>query len=133
MTDIGLSFDTNGHLQFDSTAFSLASSTSLSGIMTFLGSESGNTGFLGAANTALSTITDLTTGSIVTEISSLASSVTNLTTKIADDQARVATMQSNLTTQLANADAAIATLQSQSSELTNMFLAQAQASKDITG
>jgi flagellar hook-associated protein 2 len=133
LTDLGLSFDTNGHLQFDSTAFESTASSSLSDIMSFLGSATANTGFLGAASAALTSVTDLTTGSIVTQISSLADSVSNLTAKITADQSRVALLQTNLTAQMVSADAAIASLQSQSTEINAMFAAEAQASKNITG
>ena len=133
IADLGLSFDTNGHLQFDSSVFQTAASSSLPSVMSFLGSETDNTGFLGAANTALNTITDLTTGAIVTQISSLASSVSTITAKIAADQTRISQMQTNLTAKMAAADAAIASLQNQATQMTNLFAAEAQASKNITG
>ena len=124
LTDIGLTFDTNGHLQLDSTVFNTATSNSISDVMTFLGSESGATGFLSAASTSLTSVTDITSGAIVQQMNSLASSIANMGTKITADQTMLTLMQGNLTAQMEAADAAVATLQSQSSELTAMFNAQ---------
>jgi flagellar hook-associated protein 2 len=124
LTDLGLSFDTNGHLQFDSTVFSAATSSSLNDVMSFLGSESANSGFLGAANTALSAVTDTSSGLVVQQISSFAGTIANLGTTITNDQARVTLLQSNLTAQMEAADAAVASLQSQATEISAMFAAE---------
>jgi flagellar hook-associated protein 2 len=124
LTDLGLSFDTNGHLQFDSTVFSSATATSLNDVTSFLGSESANTGFLGAASTALTAITDTTNGIVVQQISSFAGSIANLGTTITADQTRLTLMQSNLTAQMEAADAAVASLQSQATEISSMFAAE---------
>ena len=123
-TDLGLTFDTNGHLQFDSTVFNSAASSSISDVMSFLGSESGATGFLSAASTALSSVTATTSGAIVQQMSSLATSISNIGSEITNDQTRLTLMQSNLTAQMAAADAAVASMQSQVSELTAMFSAE---------
>jgi flagellar hook-associated protein 2 len=124
LTDIGISFDQNGHLQFDASTFESAASTSLNNVMSFVGSVSGNTGFLGAASTALTNVTDPTTGLIVSETNSLGTSITNLQTQISADQTYVNNLQSSITAQMATADAAIATLQSQDSQITAMFTAE---------
>ena len=124
LTDIGLTFDTNGHLQFDSNAFNSAANSSIGNIMTFLGSESGGTGFLSSASTSLTSVTDTTNGAIVQQMNSLAGSISNIGDKITADQARLTLMQSSLTQQMAKADAAVASMQSQVSELTAMFSAQ---------
>jgi len=133
LTDVGVTFDQNGHLQFDSSKFSSAASSSITGVMSFLGSASGNTGFLGAANQALTSTTDSTSGLITMAINSIGKSITNLTTEITADQQRVTQLQASLTAQMAAADSAIASLQSQQTQITNLFLAETQASKNITG
>jgi flagellar hook-associated protein 2 len=124
LTDLGLSFDTNGHLQFDPTVFSSATATSLNDATSFLGSESANTGFLGAASTALTAVTNTTTGIVVQQISSYADTIANLGTTITADQARLTLMQSNLTAQMEAADSAVASLQSQATEISDMFAAE---------
>lgn len=133
LTDIGLSFDQNGHLQFDSSVFSTAAANSISNLMSFLGSATDNTGFLGAAMTAMQSTTDSTTGLITTATNAIGTSLNNLTKEISADQDRVTLLQSNLTAQMAAADSAIASLQSQATQITNLFAAETQASKNITG
>jgi len=133
LTDIGLTFDQNGHLQFDSTKFSSTANSSTTGLMSFLGSASGKTGFLGAASQALTSTTDPTTGLITMATNSIGKSITNLTAEISADQDRVTQLQTSLTAQMAAADSAIASLQSQQTQITNLFLAETQASKNITG
>jgi flagellar hook-associated protein 2 len=132
LTDLGLTFDANGHLQFDASALSSATPSSLTNALSFLGSETSG-GFLQAASKALSNVTDATNGLITQQTSSLATSIESLTTKIGTAQTNLTTMQNNLTTQLANADAAIASLQAQVSEITALFTAEQQASRNITG
>jgi flagellar hook-associated protein 2 len=124
LTDLGLSFSTTGQLVFDPTTFEAAASTSLGDVMSFLGSESANTGFLGAASTALSAVTNTTTGIVVQQISSYADTISSLGTTITNDQTRLTLMQSNLTAQMEAADSAVAELQSQATEITDMFAAE---------
>jgi len=133
LTDIGLSFDTNGHLQFDPTTFEATANTSISALTSFLGSATDNTGFLGAATQALNSTTDATTGLITTASNAVGVSITHLTAEISADQDRVTQLQTTLNAQMSAADSAIASLQSQATEITNLFLAQTQASKNITG
>jgi flagellar capping protein FliD len=131
-TDIGLSFDQNGHLQFDPTALNNASGTALADALNFLGTSTG-TGFVAAATTALNAVTDPTSGLITTNINSLGTSITNITNKISSEEDQVTQLQTNLTAQMSAADAAVAALQQQVTQITNLFAAQMQASKDITG
>jgi len=124
MTDIGLSFNSSGQLEFDSSTFEAAASSSLDNVMSFLGSESANTGFLGAASTALTSVTDSTTGLISQESSSLASSISSLATKISSDQTYISNLQSTITAQMAAADASISALQQQVTQITSLFTAE---------
>ena len=134
MTDLGLSFNTNGQLQFDSSKFETAATNSLSNVMNFLGSESANTGFLGAVNSALTVVTDPTTGAIAQETSALGDTINSLTTTITRDQTALSLLQKNLTAQMEAADSAVAELQSQVTEITDMFSAeQAQSLSNSNG
>ena len=67
MTDLGLSFDTNGHLNFDPTALSSASGTQFSDLASFLGGASSG-GFLQFATNVLNGVEDPTSGSLKTAI-----------------------------------------------------------------
>ncbi len=124
MTDLGLSFNTNGQLQFDSSTFQSAASRSLSSVMNFLGSESASSGFLGAVNSALNSVTDPTNGAVAQETTSIGTTINNLTSTITRDQTALALMQTNLTAQMEAADSAVAELQSQVTEITAMFSAE---------
>jgi flagellar hook-associated protein 2 len=132
LTDLGLTFDQTGHLQFDPSVLSDATETSLSGVLNFLGSASGD-GFLKAAGDILRGITDPTTGLVAGDISSTASSVTNLSNKISREQDTVTQMQTSLIQQMSRADAAIAAMEQKVTQITNLFSAMQQASKSING
>jgi flagellar hook-associated protein 2 len=132
MADLGLTFDTTGKLAFDPTVLSSAAATSLPDVLSFIGSESTG-GFLQTADEALLSITDPTVGTISQATQSIGTSVTSLTTRIAAKQDQVTRLQSSLNAQMAAADTAISALQSQATEITNLFAAETQASKNITG
>jgi flagellar hook-associated protein 2 len=132
LADLGLSFDQNGHLQFDSTAFAQNNGTSLNNVLSFLGTESGG-GFLQAANSLLASVTDPTSGLLPQESQSTADELTSLAQKISADQDQITQLQQNLTKQMAAADALISSLEQQVTQITNLFSAMQQASKAITG
>ena len=132
LTNVGLSFDTTGHLVFDQPTFDSAASTSITDVMSFLGTETGG-GFIQSTYTTLTSLTDSTTGVITEAGNSIGTSITNLTTQISAKQDQVTQLQSSLTLQMEQADAAISTLQGQVTEITNLFTAMTQAQKNITG
>jgi len=119
LASLGLTFDQNGHLQFESTALS-QSSSSISSILSFLGSESTG-GFLQNANDILASANDPTTGVLAQTSQSLTNQIADLTTKINDDNARISLMQTNLTAEMSQADATISSLESQVNYFTSLF------------
>jgi flagellar hook-associated protein 2 len=121
MAAIGLTFDTNGNLDFDASTFEQASSTDLTDVLNFLGSVSGDTGFIGTANEVLTGINDPTTGILPQEATTFSNEVTNLNNQISDDQSNITTLQQNLQNQMAAADAAISALEQQASYMQMMF------------
>jgi flagellar hook-associated protein 2 len=127
---LGLSFDLNGHLQFDASTFASATSGSLTSALNFLGSESGG-GFLQAADSTLTAVTDPVNGVITQQTQSFAASINTLTNKISTDQANLTTFQTNLTNQMAQADATIAQLEQQASQITSLFAAEQTASNAL--
>ena len=66
---------------------------------------------------------DPVTGSLKTEESTVADSITAQQKRITDEQAVVASLQQNLTAQIAKADSTIASLESQVSYVTGLFAA----------
>jgi flagellar hook-associated protein 2 len=121
MAAIGLTFDTNGNLDFDSSTFEQASSTDMTDVLNFLGSISGDNGFIGAANDILTGINDPTNGILAQENNTFTTEQTNLSSQISDDQSNITTLQQNLQNQMAAADAAIAALEQQASYMQMMF------------
>ena len=121
LASLGLSFgDTTGVLAFDASKFSSATQGQMAQLASFLGSTS-TSGFLKAANDALTGLTDPITGVFQSGISSLQSSITNENQQISAQQDRLTTMQTNLNSQMATADTAIASMEQQYSYLSQMF------------
>lgn len=120
LSDLGVSFDTVGHLVFDSGTFAAATSSSMTSALSFLGSETGG-GFLQSASNALNAVTDSTNGVITQQTESFALAINTLTATIGTDQANLTTFQNNLTAQMAAADSLIASLEQQDSQITSLF------------
>jgi flagellar hook-associated protein 2 len=120
LADLGLTFDDNGHLQFDSSVFSSAAATSSTDVMNFLGSESSG-GFLQAASNILNGVMDSTTGILPASTSNITQELSTIATQISNDQTNVTNLQTSLTNQMNAADATISSLQTQVSEMTMLF------------
>jgi len=124
LADLGLTFDQNGNLNFDSSVFSQAASANLTDVTNFLGSVAGGNGFVGTTNNILTGINDPSTGILTQATQNVTTEITGLGNQITDDQAKVTLLQQTLTAQMAAADAAIATLEQQASYLQMMFQTQ---------
>lgn len=120
LSDLGVSFDKTGQLQFDPTALSSFTPDQISQARTFLGSATTG-GFLQAATNELSSLTDPTTGALATEVNSITTQVTHNQNLISADQDKVSIMQTNLTAKMAAADALISSLEQQTSYFTALF------------
>jgi flagellar hook-associated protein 2 len=117
LSDLGLVLDDTGNLSFNSSQFNSQSSA---GIQTFLGGITSG-GFLEAANNAIASVADPTTGAMQAQLTTLGSEITSDQNIISDDQTQVSNLQTNLQEQLSQADAAIAVLQEQNTYYTNLF------------
>lgn len=120
VTDLGLTFDQNGHLQFDPSVLSQATSKSLVDVQNFLGTETGG-GFLKGANDILTSIDDTTTGTLPQATQSLTNEISSIATQISAQQDRINLLQQTLTAQMTKADATISSLQQQVSYYTTLF------------
>jgi flagellar hook-associated protein 2 len=122
LTDLGLEFDSTGHLSFDSNEFSNATTGQVSALEQFLGS-SGTTGdgFLKAANDIIDSLENTDTGTLKTGISSLKSKLTSQDQAIADAQSRLDLLRTNLENQMADADALIAGLEQKYDYMSNLI------------
>ncbi len=129
MAGLGLSFDSSGNLQFDSSALS---ANNPQDVLNFLGSTSTG-GFLQAANSLLNSITDSTTGTLTNATQTITTELSQIGTQITDQQTSINNLQQTLNTQMASADAAISSLEQQVSEITDLFTTMQQDSKNATG
>jgi flagellar hook-associated protein 2 len=120
LTDLGLSINDTGVLSFDAGTFSAANPAD---VQQFLGNTT-SSGFLQAANNALTSVTDPTTGILQTADDSIQTDITNENNYISQEQVRIGNLQTTLTQQLSAADAAIATLQSQDTYYQELFTAE---------
>ena len=122
LANYGITLDQTGHLSVNTATFSAAADANFSGLLSTLGS-SGTSGFLKTATDLLAGVEDPVTGSLKTEESTVADSITAQQKRITDEQAVVASLQQNLTAQIAKADSTIASLESQVSYVTGLFAA----------
>lgn len=120
LTDLGLSFDSNGHLNFDATALAGATGQAMSDLSSFLGGATSG-GFLQFATDQLNSIEDPTTGIINTTINSVSNQITHQNQLISDKQDYIKQLQKSLEAKMAAADAAIARIESQVSFFTGLF------------
>lgn len=125
ISDIGLTFDQDGHLNFDSSTFTSATSSSLTNVLSFIGGESSG-GFLKSANTALQGIDDSANGILAQSTASITTSLTNIASKISDKTDQISQLQTTLTAQMEAADATISSLEQQVSYYTNLFTTMRQ-------
>jgi len=120
LTDLGLTFDQNGHLNFDQTVFASAAAAHPSDLSAFLGSPTTG-GFLQDATNTMNGLGDPTTGVLETTIASAQTAIDNQNQKISDEQARITTLTTSLTSRIDAADALIASLEQQQTYFTTLF------------
>jgi flagellar hook-associated protein 2 len=119
LSDLGITFNEDGTLSFDSSTFESAAAQDPTDVLNFLGSAT--SGFLQAATNTVSDAIDPTSGMLTQSSSSITQELSDISTQISNDQTQVSNLQQSLTQQMATADATISSLQSQLSEMTNLF------------
>lgn len=120
LTDLGLTFDKTGHLNFDQTVFSNVASAHASDVAALLGSASTG-GFLKSATDILNGLEDPSTGTIESAVANAQTAIDNQNQKISDAQDRLDTLTTALTDRISKADALIASLEQQASYFTTLF------------
>jgi len=131
LAQLGVEFTQQGTLTFDPTVIAGLSQSQISDALNFLGGTSTG-GFLEYANNTLDSITDPTTGVIVTDTQALQSQNTQDQTEITNDQAQLTLLQTNLNAQMAQANALITTLQNQTTFLEGLFQASTSNNPDAS-
>ncbi|MGH9646141.1 MAG: flagellar filament capping protein FliD [Bryobacteraceae bacterium] len=120
LTDIGLTFDQNGHLNFDQTVFASAAAAHPTDLSAFLGSPATG-GFLKGATDTMNGLGDPITGVLETTIASAQTAIDNQNQKISNEQDRITTLTTSLTSKIDAADALIASLEQQQTYFTTLF------------
>jgi flagellar hook-associated protein 2 len=129
LADLGLSFDSNGNLNFDPSALSADTPQD---VLNFLGSTSTG-GFLQAANNVLNGVTDATSGLLPDATQTMTNELSQIGKQISGQETSINNLQQTLANQMASADAAISSLEQQVSEITDLFTTMQQVSKSLTG
>jgi flagellar hook-associated protein 2 len=122
LSDLGLTFDTQGHLNFDPTVLAGDSSNQLNNLSAFLGSAATG-GFLQFATNTLAGVADPSTGALANETTQINGAITSDNQLISQQQAQITQLQTSLQAQMSQADSAIATLESQQSFFNSLFTA----------
>ncbi|HUA85569.1 MAG TPA: flagellar filament capping protein FliD [Bryobacteraceae bacterium] len=120
LSDLGLTFNSQGQLSFDQATFESAAASDPNDVANFLGSSAGG-GFLGTATNVLNGLEDVGTGLFAQTQDSYQQQITADNQEITETQSRITTMQNNLTAQMSQADATIASLESQVTYFTSLF------------
>jgi flagellar hook-associated protein 2 len=120
ITDVGLTFDKNGHLNFDQTVFTNAVAAHPGDVSAFLGSPTTG-GFLKDATDTMNGLGDPTNGVLETTIASAQTAIDNQNQKISDEQDRITVLTTSLTSRIDAADALIASLEQQQTYFTTLF------------
>jgi len=125
LTALGLSFDRNGVLSFDSVKFSAATTGKVAQLASFFGAT-GTGGFLKSAADTLDTLSgDEGVLGHVTE--SVRTQITATNEAIAEQDKRIDTLRLQVEARMAAADAAIAALEQQYNYISGVFSAMSQA------
>ena len=114
MSDLGIAFDTTGHMSFDQSAFDGLSDSHVSDAFKFLGSS--KSGFAASAGN-FTRLSDPTTGLIRIEEDGLDKQNAELSSQISILEDRVNAIQASMSAKLQAADALVAELQSQQTAL----------------
>jgi len=131
LTSLGLTFNSDGQLEFNQSQFDSISATDPNDVAAFLGSAGSasapGTGFLGTASSVLTGLEDPINGIFAQTNNSLNQQINSDSQEITDTQNRITTMQNTLTAQMTAADAQIALLESQVTYFTGLFTATQDA------
>ncbi|MDW8354479.1 MAG: flagellar filament capping protein FliD [Bryobacterales bacterium] len=127
---LGLSFNDQGRLSFDASAFEQATGGRLSDLLQFLGSPDTG-GFLKAATGALQALREGSDGLLSSAISSVAAALQRQEARIAAEQERIDLLEKNLAERMAAADALIAALEQKVRYFNTLFEAMRIARESL--
>jgi flagellar hook-associated protein 2 len=117
---IGLSFDSNGNLQFNSLAFQQAVSSDFNAVKSVL-TNSSNNGVMDSVNNMINQATSTNGGIITTAQNEIQNQISSIQSQINTLQQNLQTYQNNLVVQFSQLNTVMNQMQSQSQYLTTMF------------
>lgn len=117
---IGLSFDSNGNLQFNSLAFQQAVSSDFNAVKSVL-TNSSNNGIMDSVNNMINQATSTNGGIITTAQNEIQNQISSIQSQINTLQQNLQTYQNNLVVQFSQLNTVMNQMQSQSQYLTTMF------------
>jgi flagellar hook-associated protein 2 len=118
--DFGIELDRSGHMSLNTTTFTSAVQSDLSGVMDWAGTSTSG-GFAKAVNDLYQSVEDDQTGILKSAISENANQIETNTQRIGTEQTRLDDLQTTLQERMAAADALIASLEQQATYITNLF------------
>ena len=123
LAQIGIQFQSDGTLKFDSTDFSNAMSSNPKGVQALFATATGSASSQGIGvqlNNALSQML-LPNGAVTSRTKALQTQLTSIQSQETDQQNYLTQIQNQLTTQYSALNAALASMQQQQSQLTSML------------
>ncbi len=117
---VGLSFDQNGNLQFNSLVFQQAASSDFNSVKNIL-TNSSNTGIMNLINNTVNQATASNGGTLTTAQNQVQNQINSLQSQINTMQQNLQTYQNNLVVQFSQLNTIMNQMQSQSQYLTTMF------------
>jgi flagellar hook-associated protein 2 len=117
---IGLSFDRNGNLQFNSLVFQQAVSSDFNAVKSVL-TNSSNNGIMDSVNNMINQATSTNGGIITTAQNEIQNQISSIQSQINTLQQNLQTYQNNLVVQFSQLNKVMNQMQSQSQYLTTMF------------
>jgi len=118
---IGLSLQADGTLALDTSTLESALSADPSSVTKLLAGTNGTDGAMSALSTAIDSFNDTGTGMLAVEESSMQDTVTDLTTRITDEQSRLADYQTMLQAEFDSMNTLVAGNNSDMNYLTRLY------------
>ncbi|MGB9778858.1 MAG: flagellar filament capping protein FliD [Candidatus Bathyarchaeales archaeon] len=120
---IGLSFDANGNLQFNSSTFTQALSQDYNAVSNILNNTQNN-GIMNVVNNTISNATNVTSGSLTTAENNVQNQINSLQSQINTMTANLQTYQNNLVVQFSQLNTVMNETQSETNYLNTLFNTQ---------
>ncbi|MEN6606944.1 MAG: flagellar filament capping protein FliD [Bryobacteraceae bacterium] len=124
LMSLGLTFEKDGTLTFDSSVFNEAAEEDLESVLSFLGAS--GDGFVDSASAGIESIEDSDNGVLKVAINSLETTISRQEEKISEEEEYLEDLELRLENQMASADALIAQLEQEYDVILSLFEAMSE-------